>query len=322
LVTANDDHSLVANAWLLSSDGEILDSRIIRLSPGDNTTVNLSISSWDPSPGLTNVEVVIVDSNGITLHSSSSSHISRQSGWNIKVANLVVDDSYIDVGIDRQGYEIMEGAVCKVDIESEGGWSQSVAVDIYGSKYAPSVRVDRPSSVGDNAEVTAMVSCLAPWDIDDNPDDDTVTEFASKLPIVTYESGDIYWTAGISLLLVVLAYLGGILKLKQPEPEVEKKQKPETKVEKKPVVKEVVQVDDISLEDDSVTVVLQTEDEPVHVEEPEPEISVEEDAIDIDDGTASGRLSALKREIDTDSDGSAKSKDDISKRLDSFFSNR
>ena len=68
--------------------------------------------------------------------------------------------------------------------------------------------------------------------------------------------------------------------------------------------------------------VLQTEDEPVHVEEPEPEISVEEDAIDIDDGTASGRLSALRREIDTDSDGSAKSKDDISKRLDSFFSNR
>ena len=322
LITANDDHSLVANAWLLSSDGEILDSRTIRLSPGDNTTVNLTISSWDPNPGLTNVEVVIVDSNGITLHTSSTSHIARQSGWNVKVANLVVDDNYIDVGIDRQGYEIMEGAVCKVDIESESGWKQSVAVDIYGSKYAPSVRVDRPTEVDDNAEVTATVSCLAPWDIDDNIDDDTVTSFASKLPIVTYESSDIYWTSGIAILLVILAYLGGVLKLKQPEPEVEKKEKPEIKVEKKPVVEEVVQIDDISLEDDVATTVSQNEDQPVPVEEPEPVVSVEEEAIDIDDGTASGRLSALRKEIDTDSDGSEKSKDDISKRLDSFFANR
>lgn len=322
LITANDEHSLVANAWLLSSDGEILDSRTIRLSPGANTTVNLSISSWDPNPGLTNVEVVIVDSNGITLHSSSTSHIARQSGWNVKVANLVTDDNYIDVGIDRQGYEIMEGAVCKVDIESEGGWKQSVAVDIYGSKYAPSVRVERPTEVGDNAEVTATVSCLAPWDIDDNPDDDTVTSFASKLPIVTYESSDIYWTSGIAILLVILAYLGGVLKLKQPEPEVEKEEKPVIKIEKKPVVEEVVQIDDISLEDDATTTVSQIEDQPVPVEEPEPVVSVEEEAIDIDDGTASGRLSALRKEIDTDSDGSEKSKDDISKRLDSFFANR
>jgi hypothetical protein len=103
---------------------------------------------------------------------------------------------------------------------------------------------------------------------------------------------------------------------------VEKKEKPEIKVEKKPVVEEVVQIDDISLEDDVATTVSQNEDQPVPVEEPEPVVSVEEEAIDIDDGTASGRLSALRKEIDTDSDGSEKSKDDISKRLDSFFANR
>ena len=44
--------------------------------------------------------------------------------------------------------------------------------------------------------------------------------------------------------------------------------------------------------------------------------------IDIDDNTASGRLSALRREIDTDSDGSRDTKEDMAKRLDSFFANR
>ena len=322
LITANEEHSLVANAWLISNKGEILDSRTIRLGPGVNTTINLSISSWDPSPGLTSVDVVVVDSNGITLHSSSSSHISRQSGWNIKVANLVTDDKYIDVGIDRQGYEIMEGSVCKVDIESENGWSQSVAIDIYGSKYAPSVRVDRPSEVGDKAEVTATVSCLAPWDVDDNQEDDSTSVYASKLPIVTYESSDLYWTVGISLMLVVLAYLGGVLKLKQPEQIVEKKESPKIKVEPKNEVEEVVQIDDMSLEEEVDTVREDISEEPAIVEEPEQEITVEEEVIDIDDGTASGKLSALRREIDTDSDGSPKSKDDISKRLDSFFANR
>ena len=63
LLTANSEHPLVANAWLRTSDGEMLDSRTIRLSPGDNMTVNLSALSWDPEPGLLSVEVLIVDSN-------------------------------------------------------------------------------------------------------------------------------------------------------------------------------------------------------------------------------------------------------------------
>ena len=324
LITANADHSLVANAWLLSNDGEILDSRTIRISPGDNITVNMSISSWDPNPGLTTVEVVIVDSNGIKLHSSASSHIARQDGWNIKVANLVVDDNYIDVGIDRQGYEIMEGSICKVDIESDSGWKQSVAVDIHGSKYAPSVRVDRPSEVDDNSEVSAKVSCLAPWDVDDNQDDDTVTTYASKIPLVTYESSDLYWTAGISLLLVLLAYLGGVLKLQKPEPVVENKEKPEIKSKEIPEEKPVIQIDDISLGDDEDQVEPESEviNEQPTIEDSEPEVMVEEEVIDIDDGTASGRLSALRKEIGTDSDGTPETKDDISKRLDSFFANR
>ena len=64
---------------------------------------------------------------------------------------------------------------------------------------------------------------------------------------------------------------------------------------------------------------------PVEEEEiVEEDISIEpeDDVIDIDDSTASGRLSALRREIASDSGAKSNSKEDLSKRLDSFFKDR
>ena len=327
LITANADYPLVANAWLRTSNGEILDSGIIRLSAGDNTTINLSVLSWDPEPGLVLVEVLIVDSNGLALHSKSSSHIARQSGWNLKVATLTIDKNYVDVGIDREGYQMMEGSVCKLDIEVvDGDWQQSIALNVYGSTYAPSVRIDRPSQMGDGAEVSATVSCLAPWDVDDNPEDNSKKIFASKLPLVTYESGDLYWTGGIAILMLILAYFGGILNLgRQDVQEKDKEMPPEIKRQTKmepehdiQVVPEDIDLDDISLGDEFDTL-----PEPITEPQPEPIVEPEEEVIDIDDSTASGRLSALRKEISTDSnEQKSESKDDISKRLDSFLKDR
>lgn len=330
LVTANDNHPLVANAWLRSTNGEILDRSTIRLNPGDNATVNLSVFSWDPEPGIISVEILIVDSNGLPLHSSSSTHIVRESGWNMKVANMVIGDDYIDVGIDREGYQIMEGSVCKLNIAMiDGSWEKSVALDIYGSKYAPSVRIDRPSVMEDDAEVSATVSCQAPWDIDDNPEDDSMTVFAGKLPLVTYESGDIYWTGGIALLMLILAYFGGVLNINNDpkdkskwdaEPPSSESVTP-TKKEEVPEIKirtDDISLDDISLDDDSPEEIAESQPEP----EIELEIKPEEEVIDIDDSTASGRLSVLRNEMATDSDGKTVSKDDISSRLDSFLKDR
>jgi uncharacterized membrane protein len=321
VITANLEHGLVANAWLRSDSGEILDSGIIRLSPGENMTLNLSTLSWDPEPGLVNVEVIIVDSNGIPLHSSSSAHISRQSGWNLKIANFDVNDETIDVGIDRQGYEIMAGSVCQITVElTDGSWQKSVAIDVHGSKYAPSIAIDRPSDVEDGVEVLATVSCLAPWDIDTVPEDDSMTVYASKLPLVTYESGDLYWTGGVAILLLVLAYFGGILNIKRPEQvEGEAKEKPEIKQSTQVVSKPTkeIQIDDMSLEEDTDLPDIEPADTSV-----EEQIEPEEEVIDIDDSTASGRLSVLRMEIETDSPAKSESREDITSRLDSFLSDR
>ena len=190
----------------------------------------------------------------------------------------------------------------------------------------PRVELDRPSEVEDGAEVSATVSCLAPWDIDDNPEDDTMTTYAEKRPLVTYESTDIYWSGAIAIVMLISAYFGGLLNLRRPEP-VKKEKAPQikerVKSEPKPeieVVTDDVSLDDISFDeefdDDSVA---ETEPELP----PEPVIEPEEEVIDIDDTTASGRLSALRREMDSDSESqSRKSREDLAKRMDSFLKDR
>ena len=151
--------------------------------------VNLSTSNWDPEPGIVSVEILIIDSNGIQLYSETTTHVARQSGWNVRVSSLVVNDNFVEVGIDRSGYQMMEGSVCQLKIEViDGDWEKNIAIDVFGSVYAPGVSIDRPSEIGDGAEVSATISCLAPWDVDDNPDDDSMTVYASNLPVVTYGS--------------------------------------------------------------------------------------------------------------------------------------
>jgi len=97
---------------------------------------------------------------------------------------------------------------------------------------------------------------------------------------------------------------------------VQKKRNPEIEV-----VSEDISLDDISFDDDDDI----QDNEVTNVEPetvPETVVEPEEEVIDIDD-SASGRLSALRREIDTDSDGKAsKSREDLSKRMDSFLKDR
>ena len=51
-------------------------------------------------------------------------------------------------------------------------------------------------------------------------------------------------------------------------------------------------------------------------------VEPEEDVIDIDETSASGRLSALRKEIATDSGEKDNTRDELSKRLDSFLKDR
>ena len=108
----------------------------------------------------------------------------------------------------------------------DGNWEKNIAIDVFGSVYAPSVSLERPSEIGDGAEVSATISCLAPWDVDDNPDDDSMTVYASNLPVVTYGSSDIYWTIGIALLMLLIAFFAGVLNIQRSDLELVEKKLP------------------------------------------------------------------------------------------------
>ena len=145
---SNLDHDLVANAWLKTSRGEIL-----ILVQFDSLQMSRILSTCQHQTGtlsqIVSVEILIIDSNGLQLYSETTTHVARQSGWNVRVSSLVVNDNFVEVGIDRSGYQMMEGSVCQLKIEvTDGDWEKNIAIDVFGSVYAPGVSIDRPSEIG------------------------------------------------------------------------------------------------------------------------------------------------------------------------------
>ena len=162
-----------------------------------------------------------------------------------------------------------------------------------------------------------------------------MTVYASNLPVVTYGSSDVYWTIGIALLLLVVAFFAGALNIKKQDanlsekkvvqtssqPKLVQKKQEEVQVIKEDAVHSDTNLDDISLEQENeITdeIITQQKDLPVDEVIVEPE----EEVIDIDDSSASGRLSALRKEMETDSGDKESSRDELSKRLDSFLKDR
>ena len=91
------------------------------------------------------------------------------------------------------------------------------------------------------------------------------------------------------------------------------------------MVQDEISIDDMSFDDISFDESA-GRDETIEVQQKDQEnelvVEPEEEVIDIDDSTASGRLSALRKEMATDSGEKDNSRDDLSKRLDSFLKDR
>ena len=328
ILTASDDSPMVASLILRSSTGEVLNSRVVDLYKGTNSTVNLTITQWDPEPGIVTVIYEIIDSSGLILESGSSSMISRQSGWNVGVETIDVDGDSITVGIKRQGHSMLGSATCRLLIsESESGWSNSVFVDISSGAYAPILSIDRPQVIETGSLVNAEVSCESPWDLDDDPNDDAGSAIAGAIPIVEFGSGDVLWTISVATILIGIAWLGGIIGTRRETP-IEKQsvpaksKKPVEKIEKKPI--DDSEIDDMSLDDIDD---LLEEMPDIEIEEDIEEIVVEEIVEHkqiIKDSSASGKLGALRREIATDDDDNTEEikEEDLTSRMDRFFSER
>ena len=134
---------------------------------------------------------------------------------------------------------------------------------------------------------------------------------------------------------MVVAFFAGALNIKKQDanlsekkvvqtssqPKLVQKKQDEVQVVKEDAVHSDTNLDDISFEQENeITdeIITQQKDLPVDevIVEPEQEV------IDIDDSSASGRLSALRKEMETDSGEKESSRDELSKRLDSFLKDR
>ena len=134
---------------------------------------------------------------------------------------------------------------------------------------------------------------------------------------------------------MVVAFFAGALNIKKQDanlsekkvvqtssqPKLVQKKQDEVQVVKEDAVHSDTNLDDISFEQENeITdeMITQQKDLPVDevIVEPEQEV------IDIDDSSASGRLSALRKEMETDSGEKESSRDELSKRLDSFLKDR
>ena len=324
-IEASEDSEAQINLILRSSRGELLQQSTIELLAGKNRTVNLSFINWDPAPGSVDITYEVSDSLGIQLASGQTTLMSRESGWNIGVATFSIDSESITVGISRLNQGLVQSGICSLIIEEvDGTWEYTAYVDISGSTYAPIIRIDRPESITEGTTLKATIGCMAPYDIDDDNTDDSMTKVAGLVDDVASQSYDVAIGLGLGTLLVIGAWFAGIIGSASSVKNRDKREKPNSPKGETPEEKVIpdleeedeftfIDEDDFSFEDD--------EDEPVVVETKEEEMPTQEST---KSASASGRLSALRQEMTSDDDSPQEQKpvDDLESRMNKFFADK
>lgn len=304
---AGDDDSMRVVFTLVSSTGERvdLDEDVFIVPAGGQESVNVSLDSWDPEAGIFSVELRAHDRYGRELESISESVIARESGWNVGISSLTADGD-ITIGIQRTGYSLLANAVCELDVQAEGGWSTTYIVDIAYAEYAPVIFIENPNSIERDEKITANLACSVPFDIDDNPEDDTRSTYYKSEGLLTVSSNEIGWVVGVAALVLAVAWLVGAI------------QSPKPKAGKTPTAGRENSAPTVNENSTPASVAPEDDMQLQPVEEPEEEVSepfMEEDIIEStvevietveqtdpepSNTTASGRLASLRDEIVTD----------------------
>jgi hypothetical protein len=243
---------------------------------------------------------MFIDSYGRIIDEDTISVISRSSGWNIGIAS-VESDGEITVGISRESntYERLIGVTCKLTItSSQDVVVTTVIVDIGGSEYAPVIVIKDPGNIEDGEQIKATIRCDAPFDIDENPDDDIKSADYNEESSISVSGDDVLISVIVAVMLVVIAFFAGLLQINE-EAEEEKPKPTSSKPISEPVKEKEIQeeIDDFSLEFEED--VIEQSDEVIELDE-EDSVSVVEETVQEPDNSASGRLASLKDELDDD----------------------
>lgn len=278
------------------------------LTNNGTATWTINASSWTPGPGIVLVSLTVHDARGTTVEDGTWQATARTAGWNLGIERFDIADGFANVGVRKQGAAVLEETACTLTF-SEGSVSTSILIDVTGA-FAPTLSVDLTSAgFAQDGLITAEVRCDLPFDVDDDPSDDTATAIyrgPSPLDLGTQD-----WLWALASLLVVA--IGGrfFLPREAARPLV-KKEETNTTTDAVGTSPDVPATEDATSPEPVVNMLEDIENE----DEPEAPVEQEPEVIDIPDEGASGRLAMLRRELDGEGDAPRPS---LEERMSRFF---
>ena len=302
LVSTEDDR-FSGNIVLFTSVGESvpLERNQFSIAQGKTSTFDINASNWKPEAGSLTLNLLVVDSYGREITVKTTEVVSRASGWNVGISEISADEN-IRISISRTSYQRLIGVTCTLYLDSpDNSWSKSRIVDIGGLDSAPIIEIDNPGVFDNDDLIRAEFRCASPYDIDDNPDDDTAQAYYKSAKSEIIESSQVIFSALTAIIVLGVAYFAGLLTTNKPRSQKSQKIKQSTEIPKTIEQTEKVEesmdeeIDDLSFEIAEDNNFTEEIIEVIEHDEAEPTISNE-----TDQSSASGRLASLRDEIMTD----------------------
>ena len=299
---AGDDEDLRGVMTAMTSTGKQipLSEESWFIPAGGTLSIDIDIDGWNPEPGVFIIHILILDQYGRTLSENNQEIIAREDNWNVGISSFSSEGS-ITIGISRVGYELLDSSICRLTVESDSGWAAEYVVDVANSDSAPIFFIEDPGVLSKDDKLTATIACETPFDIDDNPEDDSKSIYYQPNSILSVSSNDAGWIVGIAAAVLVLAWFGGLIVPRDQYSLTSSENSPSKPVKRSQTTRGQ-QDDVVAVEDDFDTISYQHDEEAM-----EDEIPVNEDMLPTnievfdsptqEDGSASGRLASLRTEL-------------------------
>ncbi len=323
-LTAGDETDLRAAATMLTSRGERIEltKESVVVRAGSQESFNFTVDEWTPEPGLLDIHLAVYDQFGRKLTGIMTAEVARAGGWNVGISALSADGD-IEVSIKRTGSEILEDAVCELEVKAEGGWSTVVLVDI---SERPFIQIKNPGTIERDELITATLGCSLPFDVDDIPEDDSLTEYYKPESLLTVSSSDAGYIIGVAAMVVLVSWLV----MTQGKSKARTTAKPAARSKGKSgenIANEREKTVEMQQEDDFHIQVEDVEEQSEEKVEPTEELVNDEDMMveviettvveEETDTTASGRLASLREELAPSDDAGRQGS--LEDRLNQFF---
>lgn len=300
-LTAAQDTRFSGSVVVLTNAGENvpLERSQFSIAQDQSSTFDINTSNWKPEAGSLTLTLLVVDSYGREIVVETTEVISRSDGWNIGISEMTAEEN-IRIALTRTSYQRLVDVTCTIILDSpDNPWTQSIIVDIGGIDYAPIIEIKDPGVFSSNDEIRAEFRCTSPYDIDDNPDDDTAEAFYQPPKSEIIESSQVIFSLFTIVIILGGAYFAGLLTPNKPrktkpaksnqEPSITETTEQDDKIED--IVEEDIDDFSLEIEQDSNEDIMEI----IDLDESESTISQS-----IDDSSASGRLASLRDEIMTD----------------------